>query len=105
MDPAQHDFGSRFRRSGARFYGRSGAGLGEAQIWLAKIGPSCSLDPVPTVAVLQLFAVLGVRSSRGWSPVVVLDGDGEIVAAVERSLAFGEFGWRSPAEKRRGPCT
>ena len=43
---------------------------------------------MPTVVVLQLFAVLASAAPADGAPSVVLDGDSEMVAAVERSLAF-----------------
>ena len=43
---------------------------------------------MPTVVVLQLFAVLASAASADGTTSVALDGDSEMVAAVERSLAF-----------------
>ena len=53
---------------------------------------------MPTVAVLQLFAVLASAASADGTTSVVLDGDSEMVAAVERSLAFRGVRVASPAE-------
>jgi len=59
------------------------------QFWLAKFGlVLVHLNSRATVAVLAAFAVLASAASADGTTSVVLDGDSEMVAAVERSACF-----------------